>query len=193
MAFFNEIGKRISGVAQSTQKAAEIARLQRLATAKKNETTSLMAQIGKQYYEAYRAGEDAEDALKALCGRIDALHTEIDHLGIKLDELRQIRRCAHCGSVQNNDNRYCSSCGEKLVERTAPAEEVVMQAGPAQPETPAHEEDTDALNTTLEFDQLIGNSDLSFPDELNKDVFIRWPAPEEESDEGDSEEESEEA
>ena len=144
MAFFDEISKRMNTVAQGAQKAAEIVRIQRQIALKQGEYNKLIAEVGKAYYSAYRSETSAEGELSALCARLDSLQAEIDGLNLKLDDIKQIRRCTECGCVQNETNRFCSACGSKLPERVIPAEEpeTVMQDAPAQPEEPvAAEED----------------------------------------------------
>ncbi len=144
MAFFDEISKRMNGVAQSAQKAAEIVRIQRQISLKQGEYNKQVAEVGKLYYSAYQNGTSAEGELTALCARLDALTAEIEGLNLKMDDIKQIRRCTKCGCVQSDTSRVCSACGEKLPERVIPAEvtETVVQDAPAQPEEPvAAEED----------------------------------------------------
>jgi len=154
MAFFDEISKRVNSVTQNAQKAAEIVRIQRQISLKQGEYSKLFAEIGKLYYSAYQNGTAVEDELANLCARLDALNAEIDGLNLKLDDVKQIRRCPKCGNVQESDNRFCAFCGEKLPERVIPAQdpEIVMQDAPAQPEAPVVTED-----------------------DFNKSVQILWP------------------
>ncbi len=126
MAFFDEINKRMSGLAQSAQKAAEIARLQRQVNLKQDEFDALFREIGQLYYTYHKRGEQPGAELSERCGRVDGLAAEIEGLKLKLDELKDIRRCAACGSIQHGDNRFCGTCGAKLAERPVeeePAEE----------------------------------------------------------------------
>lgn len=114
MAFFDELSKRMSGVAQSAQKTAEIARLQRQVTLKQDEFDGLFANIGQLYYNCYKRNVSPDETLDSLCDRVDSLASEIEGLKLKLDDLRQIRRCPNCGNVQNNNSRFCSDCGSRL-------------------------------------------------------------------------------
>ena len=34
-------------------------------------------------------------------------------------DLKEIRRCTACGSIQHNDSKFCANCGEKLEVRVA--------------------------------------------------------------------------
>ena len=180
MAFFDEISKKVSNVTQSAQKLAEISRLQRLSAQKQSEVSKLFSHIGKLYYDGHQTGSMPVAELSAACEQADTLHAEIDGLTLKLDDLKQIRRCTHCGSIQQSDNRYCSSCGEKLVERVIPAQqetETVMQDAPAQPE-PVGEQYT----------EMYDSDEFNKPSASSKNVYIHWPRTEDQNDEDDSDE-----
>lgn len=148
MAFFDELNKRINGMTQSVQKTADIARMQRQVTLKQDEFGALFGEIGKLYYDCRQRGVQPTEALNALCDRVDALAAEISGMKLKLDDLREIRRCPGCGSVQNNTNRFCANCGAQL-EVAASAEEA-----PAAPEKP---------------------SSAEAAEETDKGVYINWP------------------
>lgn len=154
MAFFDELSKRMNGVAQTAQKTAEIARLQRQVNQKQEEFDGLFAEIGKLYYSCHKRGVQPDDTMDALCGKIDSLAAEIEGLKLKLDDLKQIRRCPSCGSVQNNTSRFCANCGNKLEIYEAPRKEPEEQPE----ETPEQAESAG---------------------DITKNVFIDWPDPEE--------------
>lgn len=158
MAFFDEIGKRMNGVAQTAQKTAEVARLQRQINSEENEFYELFADIGKLYYNFRQRGVQPDEAMDRLCDRVDALAQSIEQMKRKLDDLKQIRRCPGCGSVQNSNSRFCANCGAKLTERpAAPAEEA--------PAKPAEEPQKPA-------------------EEAEKNVYINWPNTAEKPQEG---------
>lgn len=164
MAFFDELSKRMSGVAQTAQKTAEIARLQRQVNVKQDEFDGIFKEIGQLFYTCYKRGAQPGAEAAALCEKVDSLAAEIEGLKLKLDDLRQIRRCTECGSVQNTESKFCANCGAKLEERPveepapAPAEEAQEETGKdvyinwpeaeEKAETPAEEpektEETDA-------------------------------------------------
>lgn len=148
MAFFDELKKQMSGVAASAQKTAEIARLQRQVNLKQEEFDELFREIGQLYYTCHKRGEQPGEEMDARCARVDGLAAEIEGLKLKLDDLKQIRRCPSCGSVQHNESKFCANCGEKLEERVAPAEE------PAQEASEDKEESSE---------------------DIVKSVFISWP------------------
>ena len=146
MAFLDELTKRMNDAKATAQKAAEIARLQRQVNIKQDEFDDLFREIGQLYYTYFKRGEQPSEELAARCAKVDSLAAEIEGLKLKLDDLKEIRRCTACGSVQNNTSKFCAECGAKLEERTVeePAE------APEEPAEPAEETG-------------------------DKEVFISWP------------------
>ena len=154
MAFLDELTKRVNSAKQTAQKAAEIARLQRQVNIKQDEFEALFKEIGQMYYTFFKRGEDPAEELSGRCAKVDSLAAEIEGLKLKLDDLKNIRRCTACGSVQNNLSKFCAECGAKLEER------VVEEPAEAS-EEPAEEA-----------------QDVS-----DKEVFISWPEAEEQAEE----------
>ena len=159
MAFLDELSKRVNSAKQTAQKAAEIARLQRQVNIKQNEFDEIFKEIGQLYYNCFKRGEQPSEEMNVRCARVDSLAAEIEGLKLKLDDLKEIRRCTACGSVQHNDSKFCANCGSKLEERVVaePAEEAEEASAPA--------EETE-----------------------NKDVFISWPEAAEKAEEPAEEE-----
>lgn len=146
MAFLDELTKRMNEAKQTAQKAAEIARLQRQVNLKQDEFEDLFKEIGQLYYACFKAGNESDEEMAARCAKVDSLAAEIEGLKLKLDDLKEIRRCTACGSIQKHDSRFCANCGAKLEERVV---EEPCEA-PAEPEQPVD-------------------------DASDKEVFISWP------------------
>lgn len=165
MAFFDEIKKQMSGVAQSAQKAAEIARLHHQVNVKQNEFDAIFTKIGQLYYDA-RKSENIDTAeMDSLCARIDELAAQIADIKLKIDEIRQIRRCTQCGCAQNSESRFCASCGAKLPE-VAVKKEAAEEAA---------EEASEAAENAPEEAPAAAPEEAQKAAEDNKAVFISWP------------------
>ena len=147
MAFFDELGKKMSDVAQSAQKTAEIARLQRQVNLKQDDFDALFAQIGRLYYSCHQRGVQPAEEMDQLCGKVDALAAEIQGLKLKLDDLRHIHRCPGCGAIQHSANRFCANCGARLEDDSIPEE--APQSAESAPETSS--------------------------EDAGRTVYIRWP------------------
>lgn len=157
MAFLDELKKTMSGVAAGAQKAAEVAKLQRQVNMKQDEFQDLFREIGQFYYDCHKRGMQPGEEMDSRCAKVDSLAAEIEGLKLKLDDIRQIRRCTGCGAVQNTDSKFCANCGAKLEERVAPAEEPE--------EAPAEETEEETS------------------EDIVKSVFISWPGKEDASEE----------
>lgn len=178
MAFFDEIKKQMSGVAQSAQKAAEVARLHHQVSVKQNEFENIFTKIGRLYYDARKleAADTAE--MDNLCEHIDELAAQIAELKGKIDEIRQIRRCTQCGSVQNNESNFCASCGAKLPER-----EVKTEAAEEKTDSAEEAYDPEADEKDAPKDDFKDDFKEALRDELRKEygedggkgVYISWP------------------
>jgi len=164
MAFLDELTKRMNDAKATAQKAAEIARLQRQVNIKQDEFDDLFKEIGQLYYTFFKRGEQPGDEMAERCARVDSLAAEIEGLKLKLDDLKNIRRCTACGSVQNTASKFCANCGAKLEERVVeePAE------APSEPDEAAEETSS-------------------------KEVFISWPEAGEKTEEPAEEQAGEQA
>lgn len=153
MAFLDELNKRVNGLAQSAQKTAEVAKLQHQISQKQAEFDSLYHQIGQMYYACRQRGVQPDDSIDTLCDRVTAAAQEIEVIRGKIDEIRNVARCAACGKEVSRDARFCPNCGAKIEQKQAepaPAEEAPAEETPAEAEAEA-------------------------PAEEKKSVVISWP------------------
>ncbi|MCQ2436776.1 MAG: zinc ribbon domain-containing protein [Clostridia bacterium] len=134
MAFFNDLGKRISKIADSveskTQEGVEVGRLNGELKREKANLEKLFTALGRASYALY-TGEtdqspDAEaEAVKASLERIAALEE-------KINIARGNRVCPNCGAAMPAGNAFCSACGSKMPEIVVPQPEPAP--APAAPE-----------------------------------------------------------
>lgn len=82
MAFFDDLGAKLSKTGQKTmQKAndlADITKLNMRTGELNNAIQELYAKVGEQYYALHR--EQPEEALASLCGEIDAANQELEQI-----------------------------------------------------------------------------------------------------------------
>ena len=133
MAFFQDLGGRLSEAAQSVSKrtstASMVGKLNRESADVADQIGLLYTQIGKLFYAAYLSQSEIQGA-DCLCERIDTLNGQLQKIGQQLDEIKGQRRCAECGEVEANGARFCSNCGAKLPEEPVVAEETIEEAEP---------------------------------------------------------------
>ena len=116
MEFFNDIGKKLSraarGVQELTREGVESTRLAVDLRAARNELEKSYMELGRAYYESLSGG----DVPQAQIERVKACMEEIETLTALRDRPAKALRCPHCGMLQNEDARFCSSCGRRMPE-----------------------------------------------------------------------------
>ena len=148
MAFFDGINKSLNSVKQSTQRTAELSRVQRRINAMGQEIEKVFHQIGQSYYSGLKKGGADFEALGRLCSTIDTLERDVEALRKQTDELKRLRRCPECGHAQNIDSKFCASCGHRLKEDEAEGFDSAEVGEPAEsaedrPEAEADDEDAE--------------------------------------------------
>ncbi len=130
MAFFEDIGKRITDVSQATiQKAkdtTETMRYSSLIADEEKSIRSLYIQLGELYYKEnkdHAAGEYA-----SIVDEINTAHSHIDEYNKKIDEIKNMGKCPKCGAAIASDDIFCASCGTKI-ERKTVEENVCAKCG----------------------------------------------------------------
>ena len=134
MAFFNDLGAKLSKTGQKTmQKANELADITKL-NLRTNELNrsiqDLYAKLGEQYYALHGSQPDAE--LAELCGSIDTAKGEIEQIKLDIQRIKQIRVCPSCGYENPSDASFCCKCSTALPE--IPPKEDPKPEGPVCPQ-----------------------------------------------------------
>ena len=134
MAFFDDLGAKLSKTGQKTmQKANDLADITKLnlRTSELNKSIQeLYAKVGEQYYALH--GEQPEEPLSGLCGEISAVKAEIEAIRGDIQRIKQIRVCPGCGYENPSDASFCNKCGLALPE--LPTREEPKPAGPVCPQ-----------------------------------------------------------
>lgn len=116
MAFFEEIGKKLSdagqSVAQSTKNLADVTQLNSANSDKEKKIHALYTKLGQAYYETYKNDPAAE--LKETVEEITALFAEIEENKEKIKQIKGIVKCAKCGADVPAGASFCNSCGSKV-------------------------------------------------------------------------------
>jgi len=121
MAFFDEVGKKISqtsqGVAQKTKNMAETMKLNGMISDEERSINNAFLQIGKTYYETY--GENPEQLFAPLISSINGSKNKIESYSEQIKQIKGVVRCQKCGGEVYNNSPICNSCGSPM--ETAPA------------------------------------------------------------------------
>ena len=116
MAFFDELGKKISqtsqGVVQKTKDTAEIIKLNGMISDEEKRINNLYTQIGKTYFELYSNSCDGD--LADMVSNIKDAQSLIEQYAEQVKKLKGIIRCPDCGGDVQYGAPFCSSCGTKI-------------------------------------------------------------------------------
>ena len=128
MSFFNDLGKKIGGVAEvAADKAKDLAEITKLnyeiATTQKQIDNSYM-EIGKQVFLQEKDNPDSPVA--ELCRNIIAAQKTITDLDVKIQLIKQEaptnagssaapkKFCTSCGAEVVGMNKFCPGCGAPI-------------------------------------------------------------------------------
>lgn len=116
MAFFEQLGKRLSDagqtVAQQTKNFADVTQLNTQIGGKEKRINQLYQSIGQAYYEKHK--EDASDEDQWKIDEINSLFAEIQQCKEKISQIKGFVKCSNCGADMPLASAFCSSCGAKM-------------------------------------------------------------------------------
>ena len=113
MAFFDEVGKKISktsqSVAQKTKNMAETMKLNGMISDEEKNINNAFSQIGRTYYETY--GSNPDQLFAQLVDGINASKENIESYKEQIKQIKNRIRCDKCGGEVLNNDPLCNSCG----------------------------------------------------------------------------------
>ncbi|MDR1798118.1 MAG: zinc-ribbon domain-containing protein [Clostridiales Family XIII bacterium] len=116
MAFFNELGKKISEtgqtVVQKTKDTTESMRINGLISEEEQKIDQVYQQIGKAYYEGFR--QSADPKFEEPMAWIDHAKERIAGYKEQLNLLKGLEICPTCNAAVPADATFCSACGSKM-------------------------------------------------------------------------------
>ena len=116
MAFFDDIGRKISdigqGAARKTREIADSARTGAAISDEERKINSYYMQLGKLYYAHY--ADKAEGDLAQLVESIKASNERIASLREEERIRRGLIKCPKCGTELTADSQFCYSCGAPI-------------------------------------------------------------------------------
>lgn len=119
MAFFDEIGKKISQTGQmavqKTKEIADIAKLNSNISDEEKKISNAFYQIGQLYVELH--SDDFEPDFEALLVQLRESQNNVETLKRQIQEIKGVKRCATCGAEIPNNATFCSSCGSAKSRR----------------------------------------------------------------------------
>lgn len=125
MAFFDDLGKKISQAGQSavqkTKDMTAIAKLNGQISDEEKKVNNAYLQIGKLYVEKHAADCDPEFA--SLVAAVQTAQSNMAGYQQQIQDIKGVTRCEKCGAEVATGAGFCSTCGNSMpVKKTeAPA------------------------------------------------------------------------
>lgn len=128
MAFFDEVGKKLSQAGQSavqkTKDMTDIARLSACITDEEKKINNTYNQIGKLYFAIHQ--NDCTSDFEALVATVREAECKIIEYRQQIQDIKGLVRCEKCGAEQQNTSVFCCSCGSALPKQAAVANEELV-------------------------------------------------------------------
>ena len=118
MAFFDELGKKISqtgqGVVQKTKDATETLKLNSMISDEEKRVNELYTEIGKKYFELH--SETFETELENMINGIKQSQSRISAFSEQVKKLKGVVRCPNCGGEVAYNSQFCNLCGAAILK-----------------------------------------------------------------------------
>lgn len=116
MAFFEQVGKRITdagqGVAKQTKNLAEVTRLNSTISECEKNISQLYFAIGEAYYGRHRDDAEAEELEKV--NEVKELLEKIRQCREEIKQIKGTVKCPSCGAEVPLEAVFCGKCGNKM-------------------------------------------------------------------------------
>lgn len=119
MAFFDNLGAKMSQVGQKTKDFTEINRLKGLISDEERGIGKLKAQIGEAYLALH--ADDPEEGMAELVGAVKAAQEKIADYQTQIKGLRGVKQCPACGADVEPGVQFCKACGAAMPQPEPPA------------------------------------------------------------------------
>ncbi|MEE0264382.1 MAG: zinc ribbon domain-containing protein [Acutalibacteraceae bacterium] len=121
MAFFDQLGKKISQAGQTTiqktKDVAEVAKINSMINDEENNINNAYNQIGKLYVTLHK--DDCEEDFKAMVDAISESERKIADYQNQIKTIKGVVRCAKCGGEVSLSSAFCNSCGSPMPKQEA--------------------------------------------------------------------------
>lgn len=116
MAFFDDLGKKISKAGQNAvQKGKELADIAKINSAVYDEEKKIddnYREIGKLYFSL--RGENPEVDFAAMIAAIHESESKIAEFKQQIKDIKGVVCCEKCGAEVSNNAAFCSACGAPM-------------------------------------------------------------------------------
>lgn len=131
MAFFEDIGKKVSQTSQDaikkTKILAETTKLNSQISGEKRVISDNYSKIGEKYFELF--GDDPDENMACFVTAIKDALAKIEEYEAQIKALKGVASCKSCGAELKEGALFCTACGAK-VEETQPEDQPMEQPAP---------------------------------------------------------------
>ncbi len=125
MAFFDDLGKKISqttqNAVQKTKDMGDIAKINSAISEEEKKIAGIYSEIGKTYISLHKNNPE-EGALAELVLSFAEAEANIEVYKKRIEDIKGVKRCEKCGAALSPDAAFCSSCGTAIPKpQTEPA------------------------------------------------------------------------
>ncbi len=125
MAFFDELGKKLSqagqNAVQKTKEVADIARINGAISDEEKKINNTYFQIGKLYVSLHE--KDFDEDFGGMVSAVLESEAKIRDYRQQIQDIKGVIRCENCGAEVANNSAFCSSCGAAMPKpASAPAD-----------------------------------------------------------------------
>lgn len=126
MAFFEDLGKKITQASQSAVNKAkdvtDVAKYNSAISDEEKKISEYYTQLGKLYMAKF--SEAPEPVLAQIVGAIKDSEKKIVEYRELIKEIRGIVKCEKCGSDVPTNQPFCGNCGTSMAKQPAPSDTV---------------------------------------------------------------------
>lgn len=116
MAFFEEIGKKVSQISSDTMKKtkdfSETTKLSSMISSTEKEVKELYTQIGKMYFE--QNSDNPDELYLNLFSAIKEKQALVIQYNEQIKAIKGVTKCENCGAEVPSQSVFCPACGNKM-------------------------------------------------------------------------------
>jgi len=118
MAFFDDLGKKLSQAGQSavqkTKEMTDIAKLNGMISDEEKKIKDTYYKIGKLYVETHQSV--CENEFADMLSAINESENKIKEYKDQIQEIKGIEKCSKCGAEVANGAAFCGVCGAPMTK-----------------------------------------------------------------------------
>lgn len=101
-------------VGKKASKLVDISKLRISEADIRNDITKQFESLGREVYEAQKAGRDFSEAVSTGTAAVDNLKEQLNAISEQLASAREKAVCPECGHENEQGAAFCSKCGHSL-------------------------------------------------------------------------------